>query len=336
MTRGVNGRTARAATALALLLPAAAAACAGPRGEPEAISLLGNRLWAAEVPGERGTELREALAASEAHLAEHPEEEGAWILVGRRQAYLGHYRDAVATWTAALERFPDSPRLLRHRGHRWITLRRFDRAIEDLGRAAELIAGRTDEVEPDAAPASTDSTGAPRSTLHSNVWYHLGLAHWLEEDAERAAQAWRRCLVPSAVNDDMYCATSYWLALALMRLGRDEELAAVLAPIREDMDVRENHAYHELLLLLRGDRTPEEVLGGAADDESLPGLELATRGYGVAAWHLAHGRPEEARPLLARIVAETAWPAFGHIAAEVELASESSSPECASAESAGP
>jgi len=108
-------------------------------------------------------------------------------------------------------------------GLRHITLRELDRAIDDLQRAAELVAGRPDEVEPDGLPNARD---IPTSTLQSNVWYHLGLAYYLKGNFEQALRCYRECMRVSN-NPDMMCATSHWLYMTLHRLGREEEAAAV-------------------------------------------------------------------------------------------------------------
>ena len=43
-------------------------------------------------------------------------------------------------------------------------------------------------------------------------------------------------------------------------------------------------------------------------------------GYGVGNWYLYNCRPEEAAAVFKRVVEGPCWPAFGFIAAEVELA----------------
>ena len=79
------------------------------------------------------------------------------------------------------------------------------------------------------------------------------------------------------------------------------------------MDVIENFAYRDLLLMFKGELTPEDVLGGndAIDD--------ATRAYGVGAWYKINGREDEANEIFRKLVVGPMWPAFGHIAAEAEL-----------------
>ena len=71
------------------------------------------------------------------------------IWLGRRTAYLGNYQEAIDLFTDGANRYPRDARMFRHRGHRWITLRKFDRAIADLTRAATLIRGQEDQIEPD-------------------------------------------------------------------------------------------------------------------------------------------------------------------------------------------
>jgi len=234
------------------------------------------------------------------------------IWLGRRLGYLGRYNESVEVYSAGLEAHPESFKLLRHRGHRFVTLRRLNDAVADLGRAAELIDDIPDQVEPDGAP---NAANIPRSTSHSNIWYHLGLAYYLTGDFDRAVDAYRKGMTFSSVNDDMLCATSYWLYLSLRKLGRDQEARAVLLPIRPDMEILESFAYHRLLILFKGRGSGEQTLAEARQD----GIELATTGYGVGAWLRLEGDPARARALFREIVDTTPWAAFGHIAAEAEL-----------------
>lgn len=60
------------------------------------------------------------------------------VWLARRLGYLDCYQDALRVLTVGLAHHPDSPELLRHRGHRYITVRRSDLAVKDLGRAAAL------------------------------------------------------------------------------------------------------------------------------------------------------------------------------------------------------
>ncbi|HYW08338.1 MAG TPA: hypothetical protein VE913_15375, partial [Longimicrobium sp.] len=121
-------------------------------GRPEAVSMFGHRLYAPELPLERRTALEGELAAARRVYEATPENPDAILWYGRRTAYLGRYREAVEIFSEGAKRHPRDARMYRHRGHRYITLRQFDRAVRDLRRAAELTAGRPDEVEPDGMP----------------------------------------------------------------------------------------------------------------------------------------------------------------------------------------
>ncbi len=305
-----------------LVLSAAAlsglAACqSGPTGVYEATSLLGRPLYAPELDTRTREKYDRNLADAEARFEADPHNEDNIVWVGRRLAYLGRYREAIVVYTDGLDIFPDSYKLLRHRGHRQITIRRLDDAIADLGRAADLIQGVSDEVEPDGLP---NARKTPTSTSHTNIYYHLGLAHYLKGEFAAAFSAYRRCM-DYAGNDDMRCATAYWEFLTLRRLGRDAEAAAVLEPITEDMDVIENFTYHNLLLLFKGQRSVQQIRR-ASDPESPVGplVDDATLGYGIGAWHRLNGRTADADRTFHEVVSGKAWAAFGHIAAEAEIA----------------
>jgi len=147
------------------------------------------------------------------------------------------------------------------------------------------------------------------------LWYHLGLAYYLQGDFARARDAYREGMKVSTVNDDMLVATSDWLYMTLRRLKRDADARQVLEPIKERMDVIENTAYHQRLLMYKGLRSPESVLNlNTADD-----TQIATQGYGVGNWYLVNGDRQKAREIFEKVIAGRAWPAFGFIAAEADL-----------------
>ena len=277
----------------------------------EAISLLGDTLYRTELPPDRLAETTEQLGSARADHEANPDDADAIIWLGRRTAYLGRYRDAIDIFTEGIEKHPDDPRMYRHRGHRFISTRQFDRAVDDLQRAAELIAGTEDEIEPDGQP---NARNTPTSTTQSNIWYHLGLALYLQGDFQGALGVYRQCMEVSG-NPDMLVATSHWLYMTLRRLEVDDGAGTVLEPIHADLDVIENGGYHRLLLMYKGELTPESLL-----DQSEDALGNATVGYGIGNWHLYEGRAEEAESVFRRVLETDQWAAFGYIASEAELA----------------
>ena len=280
--------------------------------KPEGQSLFGTPLYAVEYPKEVEEKYLANLAAAEARHLANPGDEDAIVWHGRRLGYLTRYREAIDVYSEGLCRFPDSFVLLRHRAHRYISVRRFVEAEADFQRAAALCLAVPDEFELDGEP---NKAGVPTSTIRFNIFYHLALAKYLQGRFGDALADYAACMEYSRMNDDSLCATSDWLYMTLMRLGRKDEAAKVLEPIREDMDIIENYAYHRRLLLYKGLRKPEELLSAGSTAHH----DTATNGYGIGNWHLYSGRPEEAKAMFKRVVATSFWPAFGYIAAEADL-----------------
>ena len=237
------------------------------------------------------------------------------IWFGRRLAYLSEYPKAMSIYTRGLHLHPQSPELYRHRGHRYISMRRFEEAAADLALASELARGREIEIEPDGIP---NKLNKPLSSLQFNIWYHLGLAYYLDGEYELAARAYDSCMVYS-INDDLLCATSEWYYLTALRLGDQQKADEILRPIKKRMEIIENEAYQQLLLMYKGDLEPHDVISldtSDVDNEH----QFATVGYGVANYLKANERDAEADAIIARILNSEAWASFGYIATEADKA----------------
>ena len=281
---------------------------------PQGTSLLGKPLIPA-APAEAARERLDAnLAAAREQYNKNPNDADAIIWLGRRLAYLGRYRDAIATFTEGIQKHPTDARMYRHRGHRYLTVRELDKATADFSKAAELIAGKPDEIEPDGQP---NAKNIPTSTLNTNIFYHLGLAHYLRGEFEPALKAYRECLRFSK-NPDMLVATTHWLYMTLRRLDRPGEARQALEPISADMEIIENTSYHRLLMLYKGTEKADALASSLAAGS----LDAVTIGYGLGNWHLYNGRRDQAMMTFRQIVEgnEAQWPAFGYLAAEAELA----------------
>jgi len=283
-----------------------------PAKDYEAISLLGAKLVpppADEAALSRLTEARQAF--------ERDPGEDNTIWLGRRLAYAGRYREAIRVFTDGLARFPRSYRLLRHRGHRFITIRQFQRAAEDFDKAAEFVRGRPLEVEPDGIP---NKAGKPVSNTQFNIFYHLGLTRFLSGDYNRAAEAYRECLKWSK-NDDSVVAVTDWLFLTLKRLGRAGDAVRALTPIKPRMTIIENEAYHQRLLMYKGLVKPEDLLRPQpGQSEAVLRSNSAVREYGLGNRRLWEGDKRGAMDTFQTLVREGNWAAFGTIAAEADLA----------------
>ncbi|MFT3746630.1 MAG: tetratricopeptide repeat protein [Pyrinomonadaceae bacterium] len=236
------------------------------------------------------------------------------IWYARRKGYLGRYKDAIDALTIAIGKFPNDARMYRHRGHRYITLRCFDDAIRDLEKAAKLIKGKPDEVEPDGQP---NEKNIPTSTLQSNIWYHLGLAYYLKGDFKKAIEAYKEGMTVSK-NNDMLAATSHWLYMAYRRSQKPVDAGRLLDAIDGDFEVIENEDYLKLLRLYRNEVKPEMLLESMGDKAET--LGNASLGYGLGNWYLYNGDNVRAMSIFRKIRAGNQWASFGYIAAEAELA----------------
>lgn len=239
----------------------------------------------------------------------NPDDPESIIWVARHTAYLWRYQDAIYVLSDGLNDYPDDARFYRHRGHRYITIREFDKAIADLEKASELISGTEDEVEPDGAP---NSANVPVSTLHFNVYYHLGLAYYLTFDYEKAAQEFQKALDVSKNNDTVVSATD-WLYISLMKSGQESMAQELLASTDTSIEVIESQSYLSRLRLYKGEIKPEELM--EADNE----LNILTQGYGLAQYYLMQGDSTKANELLKEVIETNYWAAFGYIAAEADL-----------------
>ena len=207
----------------------------------QAVSLKGEPLYASTPSDSVLAKLGDAKNAYDAD----PENADIIIWYGRWTAYAGDYREAIRIYTQGISKLPEDARFYRHRGHRHISIREFDRAIQDFEKAATLIEGKEDRIEPDGMP---NAKNIPISTLHSNIWYHLGLAYYLKHDLENALRVY--CIgVETSNNDDKLVSTTHWLYMIFRLLGMEEEADKALEPIHKEMNIIENQVYHRLCLL---------------------------------------------------------------------------------------
>lgn len=273
------------------------------RTEPEVYSPLGKAYFAR--PDSTGV-----IAKADKALLDGGEKADLLLGAARARDQFLRFAESIPIYTRGMQAFPEDVRFPRFRGHRLISIRRFDAALVDLKAAAEL------------APASFD------------VAYHLGLAYYLRGDYNHAAREYNRCLamgdkakpdflrgIPEgwrscyALDDDSRVALTDWTYRALRRAGKQPEAKQLLERITESMAVKENTSYLKALLFYKGLRTEAQALGSPHNANA-----ISTIGYSVAVFHKLEGRTERACELLQRIVNEENWSAFGLIGAETDLA----------------
>ncbi|MEQ8303728.1 MAG: tetratricopeptide repeat protein [Cyclobacteriaceae bacterium] len=279
----------------------------------EAISFSGKPLFAPSVDPEVLAKTDSIIASLKA-TSDLTEED--YIQIGLQLIGSSRYNAAIENYTEGLQKFPSSFKLLRHRGHRYISIRQLEKAISDLNQAEELIRDQPDVLEYDAAGKTT-------GTYQHWIWYHIGLYYFLNQAYLQAAPAYEKCLEASR-SDKNIVGASDWLYNTYMRLGKVSEAQKLLEPITPDFDTDREHPYFRRVMLYKGVITPEELVDVNQDPASTSVGDV-TKMYGLANWYAYQGDQEKAMTLYKKIVqSESGWPGFAFAAAEKELANAAS------------
>ena len=247
--------------------------------------------------------------AAKTELDSNPQNVEAIIWFGRRAGHFLRLNEAIEIFTKGIKQFPNDARLYRHRGHRYISSRKFSEAIADFKKASELIEGTEDQIEPDGAP---NPQGIPLTTLQGNVWYHLGLAYYLKNDLKNAELAFRQREKVHR-NDDNIVSFTHWLYMILRRQGNHDAAQVLVREIKKDMTIIENMDYHRMCLFYNGTLSEQELLSPVSGKVGEVPL------YGVANWYLYEKNNKQKAKVLMERLFETGNPAaFAYIAAEAD------------------
>jgi tetratricopeptide (TPR) repeat protein len=230
-----------------------------------------------------------AIDSAQTALDAQRDNPAAYIELARAQAGARQMREAVATLTAGLERFPSNAQLLRWRGHRYLNLRELDRAALDLERGVSIDPGIY------------------------GLWYHLGIVRFLRGEHLDAIAAFERAR-PLAPDSAEAAGAADWLWSSMRMAGLDDDAAALLRSLPAFRGV--NNAYTRRLRLYGRHETPRRMLTAADTVDT----QRATLAFGTAVYQHLRTRPSDAPRWLREAVATTGWPAFGFIGAEQMLA----------------
>lgn len=240
-----------------------------------------------------GLEFSEDVKSIESEIKNDPANTELWMKKGLALAKQMLCREAAEAFSIGLTYDPFNWLILRHRGHRYLSIYNFEGAAADL----EL---------------------ASRIKKDWDVLYHLGLSYYLIGDFMRADEVYTRCLDITDKSEINLVAIVDWKWLTLKRLGKDKEASEILRLVDEKTEAGENQAYKDRLMVYKGIKTPEE--GMSFNNEEFADLEVSTRGYGIAMNYYFNGDKAKARELLNKIYeCDGYWSAFGYLAAYQEL-----------------
>jgi len=228
------------------------------------------------------------IARAQAALAADPKNVERIIQLGVAQSGARQFREAIQTFTRGMAVAPNDAMLYRWRGHRYLSVREFDKAQADLTKGLALD-----------------------STIYG-ILYHLGIVRFVRGDFAGAAQMFTRAQ-PRAPDAGELAGSTDWLWMSLMRAGRKAEAEAMLARRPDSLPV--DNAYARRLKLYRGEIGPEAVITPADTAD----VQAATLAYGLGNWYLVRGDTARAKSYFERSVKSGGWPGFGFIVSEVEM-----------------
>ena len=234
------------------------------------------------------------------------------IWIGRRHAYLGNYESAIKYFSQGISTYPLDARFYRHRGHRLITNRCFESAINDLKKAASLSNNKPNEIEPDGLP---NALNIPTSTLKGNIYYHLGLAYYFESQLKDAMLAFEKCIELSK-NNDSFVAAANWLYIIYYQLNMINKADKLLTKIDNQMNLIENHSYLSILNFYINSTSQFDIEKKIFKEESLNNITVA---FGLGNFYLLKGETEKAYKIYNLITNSNQWSSFAYIGAEVML-----------------
>jgi tetratricopeptide (TPR) repeat protein len=306
--------------ASAILAGGSAAGCQGPRlvlDPPplgaQTTSLLGDTLWLVRFPSHVGQRRVSQLVDAQRQSLARPDDVAVELLLGRRTAGMGRFREALDVYTTALERTPGDPRLLRRRGEMLLLLREPDLAAAELRRAIRKTGA--DSTKQEIAEGPTGELVATGLLFQANLL--LGVAHYVRGDHARAQAALTDAL-NTAGNGDEVAPTALWLFWSLRRSGQQRTASELIAAVPTDLQVHLHRAEHRLLLSYQGSISLDSLRNDLRErnDPEVESLYL----YGLAFSLLTTRRVGEAKEILEEIRTIGAWSSLPYLAAEADLA----------------
>ena len=231
-----------------------------------------------------------AIARAEQALAAEPNNVERIIALGIAQSGARQYREAIQTFTRGLRIDPKNAVLYRWRGHRFLSVRDYDRALADLNQGALI------------------------DSAVYGIWYHLGVLRYIRGEFASAADAFKRGL-PIAPNAVERAGSYDWQWMSLMRAGKEDEARALLKSMPDSVPIAAANAYSQRLRLYQGRIGPGDVFTPADTDD----VAVATLSYGIGNWYLLRKETKRAKEWFERSVQSGGWPAFGFMASEAEL-----------------
>lgn len=230
------------------------------------------------------------IARATAALAADPKNIQKLIALGVAQSSARQFREAIETFTRGLAAAPNDAMLYRWRGHRYLSVREFDKASADLRRGYAI------------------------DKRNYGILFHSGVLNFVRGDFSTAAKFFAEAQ-PLAPDGGELTGSTDWLWMSLARAGRKAEGDAMLARRPDTLAAPPGYAYASRIKLYRGEVTPATLFTPADTAD----VQKATLNFGLGNWYLVRGDTANARRSFELAITSGGWPGFGFIAAEAEL-----------------
>lgn len=287
-------------------MSAAPAAPVDPR-PVEATAFSGKPIYRTPSPADQSAKADADIAAI---TAKTTLTEADYVRIAESHIAVGRFQDAVKALTAGLAAHPDSYKLRRHRGHRYINVRQIERAIVDLHEAVALMKPADSQV------IEYRADGQPNGTYEHWIWYHIGLYHYLKGDYAAAAAAYQTC-VDTATNAGLRIGATDWLWNAWTNAGQPAKAQAAIDAIPAGIEADPQQSYYKRVMLYKGLVEPAAILDVAKPGKDWTGGDITT-GYGVANWLRHKGDHAAAEAILAKILETPFWSSWAYVVADRE------------------
>ena len=232
-----------------------------------------------------------AIARAESALAADPRNVERIIQLGVAQSGARQFREAIETFTRGLAIAPNNPMLYRWRGHRYLSVRELDRAMDDLTARQPSRQHQLRRAVSSGHRALCSRGLQPARPTPSN-----GRSHALPTRASWPA-------LPTGSGCRSRARTCH----------RGEGNAGPPSGFAPD-----DQCLRQRLRLYRGRARPTRSSRPADTSD----VAVATLSYGIGNWYLVRGERGDtarARGWFERSVRSGGWPAFGFIISEIEL-----------------
>ena len=221
---------------------------------------------------------------------------------------------SLAIYNKGTDNCPESHELYWYKTLLKTTTRDLSGAIADAERAAALTKDKPDHGFDMRLFMYPDPRRYYPSSIHYVIWYHLGMAYYLNGELEKAKDAYIKSGEFIYGNSSLI-SRSCWFYPVLRELGEYDQAEALMAGIDDDIKILADPSYKEQSLLFKGTLSVGDIQAKVDNEGNLN----IVHEYAIAYWHYTQGDLDKAKVLFERVCARPEIGNYVQIAAEAKL-----------------